>query len=100
MVKVDFGCWNCGGVYGNFTYAKALLSTLDVLALSEHWLYEDELSFLDSLENNFDVISCSSSQNSVLEQGGIALFLKKNLKAKEIQTSCDRIFQHHLSSAR
>ena len=48
------------------------------------------------MDNNFDVISCSSSQNSVLErwkrgQGGIALFLKKNLKAKEIQTSCDRI---------
>ena len=96
MAKVDFGCWNCGGVYGNFIYVKALLRTLDVLALSEHWLYEDELSFLDSLDNNFDVISCSSSQNSVLErwkrgQGGIALVLKKNLKAKEIQTSCDRI---------
>ena len=82
--------------YGNFIYVKALLRTLDVLSLSEHWLYEDELSFLDSLDNNFDVISCSSSQNSVLErwkrgQGGIALFLKKNLKAKEIQISCDRI---------
>ena len=54
--KVNFGCWNCAGVYGNFIYIKALLCTLDVLALSEHWLYEDELIFLNSLDDSFDVI--------------------------------------------
>ena len=96
MAKLNFGCWNCGGVYGNFIYVKSLLRTLDVLALSEHWLYEDELTFLDSLDVNFDVFSCGSSKNNALErwrrgQGGVALYFKKSLKAKEIQTSCDRI---------
>ena len=96
MAKLNFGCWNCGGVYGNFIYVKSLLRTLDVLALSEHWLYEDELTFLDSLDVNFDVFSCSSSKNNTLErwrrgQGGVALYFKKSLKAREIQTSCDRI---------
>ena len=96
MGKVNFGCWNCAGVYGNFIYIKALLRTLDVLALSEHWLYEDELIFLNSLDDSFDVISCSSSENNILErwkrgQGGVALFFRKTLKAKEIKTLCDRI---------
>ena len=49
LTKIKLGCWNCGGVYGNFIYVKTLLRSLDILALSEHWLYEDELTFLDSL---------------------------------------------------
>ena len=68
IAKLNFGCWNCGGVYGNFIYVKSLVRTLDVLALNEHWLYEDELTFLDSLDNNFDVFSCSSSKNHTLER--------------------------------
>jgi exonuclease III len=67
-----------------------------VLALSEHWLYKDELSFLDRLNENFSVISCSSSDNNISErwkrgQGGVALFLKKTLKVREIQTASDRL---------
>ena len=67
-----------------------------MLALSEHWLYKDELSFLDSLNENFSVISCSSSDNNISEmwkrgQGGVALFLKKTLKVREIQTASDRL---------
>ena len=67
-----------------------------MLALSEHWLYKDELSFLDSLNDNFSVISCTSSDNKIKErwkrgQGGVALFLKKTLKVREIQTASDRL---------
>ena len=52
IAKVNFGCWNCGGVYGNFIYVKDLLRTLDVLSISVHWLHEDELTFLDILDDN------------------------------------------------
>jgi hypothetical protein len=48
LTKIELGCWNCGGVYGSFIYVKALLRSLDILALIEHWLCEDELTFLDS----------------------------------------------------
>ena len=87
MAKLNFGCWSCGEVYENFIYVKSLLRTLDVLALSEHWLYEDELTFLDSLDINFDVFSCSSSVNNTLERlrrghGGVALYFKKLFKSK------------------
>ena len=72
------------------------MQKLDVLVLSEHWLYEDELSFLDSLNDNFSVISCTSADNNIRErwkrgQGGVALFLKKTLKVREIQTASDRL---------
>ena len=45
--------------------------------------FDDELTFLDSLDNNFDVFSCSSLKNNTLErwrrgQGGVALYLKKS----------------------
>ena len=69
MAKVNFACWNCAGVYGNYIYLKALLRTLDVLALSEHWLYEHKLTFLNSLDDSFDGISCCSSENNILEGG-------------------------------
>ena len=72
------------------------MQKLDVLALSEHWLYKDELSFLDGLNDNFSVISCTSADNNIRErwkrgQGGVALFLKKTLKVREIQTASDRL---------
>ena len=46
-------CWNCGGIYGNYKYAKTILNQVDIMAISEHWLYEDELSFLNELNNEF-----------------------------------------------
>lgn len=64
--------------------------------MSEHWLYRDELSFLDTLNTDFHVISCSSSQNDVNQrwkrgQGGVAIFIRKDLVARELHTASDRI---------
>lgn len=49
MTNIELGCWNCNGVYGSFIYVKALLRSLDILALSEHWLYEDELTLFRAI---------------------------------------------------
>jgi hypothetical protein len=42
MIKLRIACWNCSGIYGNYFYARDLLKNTDILALSEHWLYNDE----------------------------------------------------------
>ena len=52
-------------IYENFSYAKVLLKTCDVLAVTEHWLYQDELSFLETLNGNFKCHCSSSSQNDL-----------------------------------
>lgn len=81
--------WNCSGIYGNYVYARELLKNTDILALSEHWLYEDELSFLDGLDSRFCSYATSSSMNDKLHrwkrgQGGVSLLWKKELKIKRL----------------
>ena len=41
---LKLGCWS-RRIYGNCIYAKNLLRDLDILAICEHWLYQDELVF-------------------------------------------------------
>ena len=95
MSSLNFICWNCSGIYGNFVYARELLKDSDIFALSEHWLYKDELCFLNSLDSNFDVFATSSSLNSDSTrwkrgQGGVALFWRKTIKVKKL-TATDRM---------
>ena len=63
MLELKITCWNCSGIYGNYLYARDLLKNIDILALSEHWLYYDELSFLDSLDDQFCYYASSSRLN-------------------------------------
>ena len=53
QMMLDITTWNCGGIYGNFSYAKSLLKTCDLQAVTEYWLYRDELSFLETLGGDF-----------------------------------------------
>ncbi len=57
-------CWNFSGIFGSFTYVKNLLQRSDILALSEHWLYHDNLPFLSSLDTRFKVYATSSPLNN------------------------------------
>jgi hypothetical protein len=45
-------CWNCSGIFGSFTYVKNLLERSDILALSEHWLYDDNNNNNNNNNNN------------------------------------------------
>ena len=47
--KFRLACWNCDGAYSSFGYLKKLLQMTVVLAVSEHWLHRDSLSFLEIL---------------------------------------------------
>ena len=48
------------GINENYKYAKTILNQVDIMAMSEHWLYEDELSFLNELNNEFGCHAKSS----------------------------------------
>ena len=50
---LNIATWNCGGIYGNFIYVKVLLKTYDLQAVTEHWLYHDELPFLKTSGGDF-----------------------------------------------
>lgn len=95
MIKLRIACWNCSGIYGNYFYARDLLKNTDILALSEHWLYNDELSFLDGLDDQFCYYASSSRLNDNTRrwkrgQGGVGLLWRKNLVVKKIFLS-DRL---------
>ena len=93
---MNIACWNCGGIKSNFVYIKKLLESVDVLALSEHWLYEDELSFLDNLHNDFLYHAKVSERNNINTrwrrgQGGVAIVWRKHLKVQQLSLGNDRI---------
>jgi hypothetical protein len=44
---------------------QKLLESVDVLAISEHWLYADELTILDNLHNDFLYYAKTSEQNNM-----------------------------------
>ena len=89
MPKLKITCWNCSGIYSNFIYARNLLKKTDLLALSEHWLYNNELNFLDGLDDQFCYYASSSKLNDNIRrwrrgQGGVALLWRKDLKVKKL----------------
>lgn len=95
MTCLNVTCWNCSGIYGNYVYARNLLKSTDILAISEHWLYNDDLSFLDGLDENFCYYASSSYLNDDLRrwkrgQGGVGLLWRKELKVRKLFAT-DRI---------
>ncbi len=81
-------CWNCGGIFGSFTYVKNLLQ-------GEHWLYHDSLPFLSSLDTRFKVYATSSPLNNKnvswrRGQGGVAQLWTGELIVKKCGAT-DRI---------
>ena len=108
---MNIACWNCGGIKSNFVYMQKLLESVDVLAISEHWLYHrqsrrhlldclwlyaDELTILDNLHNDFLYYAKISEQNNMNTrwkrgQGGVAIVWKKHLKAQRLLLGNDRI---------
>lgn len=89
-------CWNCSGACSSFVYLKRLLQTTDVLALSEHWLYDDSLSFLDTLDFNFECFAKSSNLNDLNTrwrrgQGGVAILWRKIVLCQIFTFKSDRV---------
>ena len=78
--KLALGCYNVKGVMRNVLYLDKLLKeqNLDICIISEHWLFEDSLSFLDSINANYLSLGVSDKSLNPLDpyrrgKGGIGI---------------------------
>ena len=71
----------------NSDYVRQLLGSLDLLAISEHWLFNYDLHKLSSFHCDFSVYASSSpiiednficSPRNIRGNGGVALFIRKS----------------------
>ena len=93
-MEVDRGirvsCWNARGYLASIPYIRELLSECDILALSEHWVYENQLYKLNDISDSHHCFARSSKMASAEDygkgrgQGGVALFWKKSLTGVSI----------------
>lgn len=95
--------FNCQGVIRNVLYVDKLLTDLDidVMAISEHWLFPDSVAFIDSINTSYKSYARTDAKLNPLDpyrrgKGGVALMWKKTLDAcvtpiDEPQTCDDRV---------
>ena len=78
-------CWNARGYLLSIPYMRQLLTECDILAISEHWVYENRLACLSDITNTHTCFGGSSRLASAEDygngrgQGGIALFWDKRI---------------------
>ena len=80
------GCWNVCGVMSTVPYLTKFLHNVDILAITEHWLFPHSLNFLNSIDLNFTsfgvvdrALEVNADIVSARGQGGIAFLLRKSL---------------------
>ena len=83
------GCLNVRGIETSIDLVYKLLDTLDLLAISDHWLHSYNLNFLSSIHDDFcvlssssveeDVITCTCTPRYIRGISGVALFWHKDM---------------------
>ena len=80
------GAFNCQGAMRSVAYISTLLESnkIDILCLSEHWLFPDSLCFLNSVSTEFCSCGVSDENLDVLDpyrrgKGGVAIMWRKVL---------------------
>lgn len=83
--------WNCRGIKSSFQYIRKLMDKADIIALSEHKLYEKELRLLSDISDDFVAFGRASNDLQMYKHGqvpghcGVALLWRKaiasNIKA-------------------
>ena len=79
-------CWNTRGYLASIPYIRQLLSECEVLAICEHWVYENRLACMSYISHTHFCFARASNLASAENygngrgQGGIPLFWDKNLK--------------------
>ena len=87
---ITFACWNARGIMPGALYADHILTknNIDILAISEHWLFPNSLKFLSSINVHYDYSGasdedlCHPSTGSGIYcrgKGGVALLWHKRL---------------------
>lgn len=82
--SVSVCSFNCEGLKSSINHIKDLCTFNDVILLQEHWLYNDELVLLNSIDNDF--IGCGVSAMNFNDRlvtgrpyGGVAVMWKKSM---------------------
>ena len=98
-IKLNLGCWNARGIMYGSVYADKLLRRLDldILGISEHWLYPDSIQFLESINSGYSYYAICDNDLFVSDRcrkgkGGVAFLWKKCLSSKirTLELDCDR----------
>lgn len=76
--------WNAGGLLHNLNFMDNLLEQADVCVITEHWLYPDSLTLLDTVHPEFDGWGRASSDlhlDSIWRRGcgGVGFLWRKTL---------------------
>ncbi|CAC5391652.1 unnamed protein product [Mytilus coruscus] len=93
MLRVS--TWNMRGAMYGTSYFQSVLNESDVCLLTEHWLNENNISFLTTFADNFHLIYSigRNSNNTIKGSGGTAILVRKalNLKIQNLSITNDRI---------
>ena len=86
VAKLRMTSWNITGIKYNLAFLRKYLALCDICFLQEHWLFPDNLGFLDTVDSQFITWGISSSDinpDSITRRGkgGIAFFWRKSLNA-------------------
>ena len=83
-----FGCLNVRGIKSNTEYVRSLMSDLDILAISEHWLHSYDLHLLGNIHADFSFMTSTPSEEEdtltctprfARGSGGVAVMWRKAL---------------------
>ena len=83
---LNFMTWNATGIMSSASYLNELLNVhnIDICGISEHWLYPENVCFLETIHVNYDFTATVDNDSSVAFQqrkrkGGVAIVYKKSL---------------------
>ena len=88
--NIRVACWNARGYLASIPYIRHLLSECDILAVNEHWVFENRLKCLTDISDTHWCFARSSKLSSAEDygngrgQGGVAIFWDKKLKGVSI----------------
>jgi exonuclease III len=98
--KLTISCFNVRGIMSSCKYIESLLESydIDILGISEHWLFPHSLSFLNNISSMYEGLGvCCNDLDPATShhrgKGGVAFLYKKSLKhtLNSIEVEDDRI---------
>ena len=98
--SLNIMCWNARGIMTSTPYLAQCLKThnVDICGISEHWLRECNLCYLDSIDNQYTgfgkaVTETDPERYNCNQRGGVAILYRKNIEwcIKELNIDDDRI---------
>ena len=87
---IRISCWDARGYRASIPYIRKLLSRCEILAISEHWVYENRLKCLADISDTHSCfaraskISAAEDYGNGRGHGGVALFWDKRLKGVSV----------------